>query len=428
MLMLGFTYRRTRKLVIWSIPLFYALIAIGLGYFIPNAEFLILSAPGSRISVQVAIEILSAIGQGMLALTAIVFSIMFIQVQFGSSAYSPRLVGFFTRDRVILNALGVFIGTFLFALVSLSFVDQRGSGAVPYYTVLTAFLFLFISIIMFTALIQRLSYLQVTNVLNRIGRMGQQAVLNVYSQRAGTANASVSEQFSQLPVTQELLYHGDPLLLVDINLPLLVRLAQHSEAVINVRYAIGDFIQEGATLLRLHGASRKIWNTNLRRAFTVGSEQDIYSDPKYAIRLLVDIAIKALSPAINDPTTAVQALNQIEGLLVSLGNAKLETGRLYDKQGELRVVYPSPSWHDFINLGLGEIFQFGKHSMQVLRRLGALIDDLEERVPRERRPAVRLQRQRLLAAIEQNFPDELDQQLASRVDRQGLGISRDMDA
>ena len=115
-------------------------------------------------------------------------------------------------------------------------------------------------------------------------------------------------------------------------------------------------------------------------------------------------------------------------MLVSLGNAKLETGRLYDKQGELRVVYPSPSWHDFINLGLGEIFQFGKHSMQVLRRLGALIDDLEERVPRERRPAVRLQRQRLLAAIEQNFPDELDQQLASRVDRQGLGISRDMDA
>ena len=95
----------------------------------------------------------------------------------------------------------------------------------------------------------------------------------------------------------------------------------------------------------------------------MGEERTFEQDPKYAIRLLVDIAIKALSPAINDPTTAVQALDQIEDLLLRLGRRRLEIGEFRDRDGQLRLVVPSPTWEDFLRLAFDEIRYCGARSV-----------------------------------------------------------------
>jgi uncharacterized membrane protein len=156
----------------------------------------------------------------------------------------------------------------------------------------------------------------------------------------------------------------------------------------------------------------------------VGSERTFEQDPKYAIRLLVDIAIKALSPAINDPTTAVQALDQIEDLLLRLGQRYLEIGRHWDDDGKLRLVVPFPTWDDILRLAFDEICFYGATSVQVMRRMNALVADLSRSVPKERRPALESLDVRLKAIIARSFLDSDERLEASKQDRQGLGTPR----
>src|SRR5204863_313149 len=136
-------------------------------------------------------------------------------------------------------------------------------------------------------------------------------------------------------------------------------------------------------------------------------------DPKYAIRLLVDIAIRALSPAVNDPTTAVQALDQIGDLLLRLARRRLEIGSYRDADGTVRLVMPFPTWEDFLGLSFDEIQACGGNSVQVVRRMKALIADLLAAAPEERRAALAVRQERLVRAIARAFPDREDQLDAS---------------
>jgi uncharacterized membrane protein len=156
----------------------------------------------------------------------------------------------------------------------------------------------------------------------------------------------------------------------------------------------------------------------------LGGERTFEQDPKYAIRLLVDIAIKALSPAINDPTTAVQALDQIEDLLLRLGQRHLEIGAFRDSNGKLRLVVPFPAWDDLLRLAFDEICSYGANSVQVMRRMNALVTDLTLAVPEERRPALEYWGARLKATIARSFTDSEERMEALKEDRQGLGVPR----
>jgi uncharacterized membrane protein len=139
--------------------------------------------------------------------------------------------------------------------------------------------------------------------------------------------------------------------------------------------------------------------------------------------LLVDVAIRALSPAINDPTTAIMALNQIDDLLRRLGRVNLDVGRATDRNGVLRLVYPVPRWEDLLELGLVEILYYGANSIQVMRRMAALLADLEETVTPEHRPTVGAFARRVHLSVERSFPDLANRQDASEADRQGLGLT-----
>ena len=134
------------------------------------------------------------------------------------------------------------------------------------------------------------------------------------------------------------------------------------------------------------------------------------------------VARDGLSPAVNDPTTAVQALDQLDDLLRRLGTRRLDVGRVSDATGALRVVYPTPDWPDLLELAVDEIRLSGTRSLQVVRRLRALLEDLREAIPEHRRPAVDLELRRLDAAIPRSFDDAVDRRQAAVSDRQGLGV------
>src|SRR6516164_1678053 len=122
---------RNSHVTAWRIPLSYAAGALIVGFTVPRLAYTILPGYVSTISVNAAIGIYSAVASGMIALTGIAFSLTFVMVQFSATAYSPRLVLWIARDRVMSHAMSVFTATFLYALAALAWVDRGGSGRVP---------------------------------------------------------------------------------------------------------------------------------------------------------------------------------------------------------------------------------------------------------------------------------------------------------
>ena len=407
----------------WFIPLAYAAVAIVCGFTVPRIGYAILPGLVSSVSVNAAVGFYSAIASGMIALTGIVFSLTFLMVQFSATAYSPRLVLWIARDPVISHAIGIFTATFLYALDSLAWVDRQGSGRVPLLGILVVSLLLIVSIIMFISLIQRIGKLQVTQMLTFTGDRGREVIESLYPP-IETPASTASVESLDAPCTQTLFHHGHPSKVQAINIDALVQIGRSGGAVLDMAAAVGDAVLDSTPILRVFGSSNQLPEGDLRKAIRLGNERTFEQDPKYAIRLLVDIAIKALSPAINDPTTAVQALDEIEDLLIRLGRRRLEIGTFRDAEGGLRLLVVFPAWEDFLVLAFDEIRFYGATSIQVMRRMMALVGELLSILPEERRPALRYWRERLHSTVVGAFRDKEDILDASHEDRQGLGSSR----
>ncbi len=425
------TLRRYKlKLPLWLIPMLYMGVTIVCGFVLPRLEQEYLAAYSHTMSVAAALAALSAIASGMLALTGIVFAIAFVMVQFSAVAYSPRLVLWFGRDPLLFHALGLFTATFFYAIATLAWIDRGGNGKVPLFSTLLVTVLLILSMIVFARLIQRLNDIQITEVLQLIGRKGRQVIREMFPRLdtlAGVAPASwrkVIEEAQQRPITQTLHYSGEPLTVVKFHIGALVRQAQEVDAVIVLECAVGDTLVEDTLLLQVYGG-RPLAETRLRQAIEVARARTFEQDPKYPLRLLVDIAIKALSPAINDPTTAVQALDQIEDLLHRLGRRALDAGCASDNQGTLRLLFPTPTWEDYLTLAFDEIRQYGASSVQVMRRLrSALVGLLESVTEAERKEVVQHYLHHLNVVVQHSDLDAEDQVMALQEDRQGLGLSR----
>lgn len=406
----------------WGIPLAYAFVTVIVGLTFPRLEHRFLPDLVTTMSAPAAMAICSSIASGMIALTGIVFSLAFIMVQFSATAYSPRLVLWVARDPVVSHALGVFIATFLHALMLLAWVDRSASGKVPLISGWMVFVLLLASMGMFIALIDRIGLLQVNRMLIFTGNQGRKAIHELYPSLESVTAAAGKAEYRGLPVTQTLTHVGRPRAIQAIRVAELVNLARESGAVIEMAAAVGDTVLEMTPLLRVYAARHSLDEQVLKRAIDIGDERTFEQDPKYALRLVVDIAIKALSPAINDPTTAVQALDQIEDLLIRLGHRRLEIGTYRDDQAALRLVVPFPIWDDYLRLALDEIRYCGSSSVQVMRRMQALIKNLMVVLPVERQPALRYWEQRLQDSIARSFADTEEKRDASVADRQGLGI------
>jgi uncharacterized membrane protein len=417
--------RQLRELNFLTIPLCYITLSLLLGFLVPNLSNWFFPELISPMNSSSAIAMLSAIATGMMALTAIVFSMVFLLVQFGSTAYSPRVVSIFARQKVLSHSIGIFTATFLFALIAIRDVDMAGSPGINTWTVLVAFTWVLASVFVLVRLVQGVAALTITNVLYLLSSRGAEEIHQNYppfdSTQAIPASYRDQAAWQDLPVTQTILYRGLPKYILALESADLVRLASQAGGVVHIPYAVGDVAMPGKPLARVLGASHPISERRLRQTILLGRERTIEQDPKYALRLLVDIAIRALSPAVNDPTTAVMSLNQIDFLLREMGNSQLDIGHVTDEDGNLRLVFSAPSWEDLLSLGLDEIQHYGASSIQVHRRMGALLVELHESLPESRRAVVQRYHQHHELVLDQAFPDTFDRTEAAQIDRQGLG-------
>jgi uncharacterized membrane protein len=217
-------------------------------------------------------------------------------------------------------------------------------------------------------------------------------------------------------------YTGAPGVLQSIDGEGLVALARRGDATVELLVPIGSLVVPGTPLFRIHGSGGATDHEHLRRSIAVGDERTMRQDPAFAFRLLADISSKALSPGVNDPTTATQALDQIEVLLRVLAQRRLTPGVRRDEGGRVRLRYPVPTWEDYVSLAIDETRIFGEGSIQVARRLRALLEALLREAPAYRRPAVEAELALLDSSVGRSYTDPGDRAVAATRDRQGLGF------
>jgi uncharacterized membrane protein len=409
----------------WTVTAVYAGAAIAAGVLLPRLESRLLPRLLSPVSVSAAIAIYSSVASGMIALTGVVFSLTFVMVQFSATAYSPRLVLWFSRDPLLAHAFGTFAATFLYAIAALAWVDRGpAAGHAPLISAVMVIALLLASIGMFIGLVHRVAGLQISRTLAFTGDLGRRVIHTTYPDASLPVSAGALEMLPRPGAVNVVAHQGPPLSVQRVFIDRLIELAVRADAVIEVGVAVGDTVGESTPLVRVINPRSPIDERRLRQTIVLGVERTFEQDPKYAIRLLVDIAIRALSPAINDPTTAVQALDQIGDLLLRLGRRRLEIGAFHDAIGRLRVVMPFPTWDDYLRLAFGEIVAYGATSVQVMRRMRALIADLIAAVPLERRTALEAWHTHLKRSVVVSFADVDDRTAALIEDRQGLGVSR----
>ena len=408
----------------WVVPALYTMIAIVATLLLPRLEHRLFPNLTSSLSPSQSTALFAAVGSGMIALTGVVFSITFVMVQFSASAYSPRLVLWVARDPVIWHALGMFSATFFYSLGAIAWVDRGGQGQTPLLSGWLVLALLFASMGMFIALMDRVAMLQIGRMLAFTADYGRRVIAGTYPLLEAQPPAIQTAPGIAEDVGEVLRYSGRPRIVQSLDLKRMLAVASACEGTIVVSAPVGDTLVEGTSIARVHGARRPVDIARLRQAFRLGDERTFEQDAKYAIRLLVDIAIKALSPAINDPSTAVQALDEIEDLLIRLGRRRLELGTYHDGSGVVRVIIPFPTWDDFLGLALDEIRQYGASSVQVMRRMNALLVALISALPDERVPALQEWQRRLDASIARSFDAREERLEAAVADRQGLGAPR----
>ena len=174
---------------------------------------------------------------------------------------------------------------------------------------------------------------------------------------------------------------------------------------------------------RYTAARRTIADHTVRATVAFGVERTLEQDPMFAFRILVDIALKALSPAINDPTTAVLAIDQIHRLLRMLGKRALRGEVIADSAGAPRLIFRTPNWEDYVHIACNEIRACGGGSMQIMRRMRAMIENLLVSLPERRHPSLLRELRYLDLTIDEKFVLAEDRALARIADAQGLGGS-----
>ncbi|GAA2247355.1 DUF2254 domain-containing protein [Streptomyces atrovirens] len=350
-----------------------------LGWWLPHAERS-RSLGGLSYDPAAAQATLGAIAAGVITLTGFVLTAVTLVVQ-SVQSMSPRLagvLGYFERSLVLFGAL---TGTAVYALVVLAQVREDHA---PRLSVTLAIVFVVLST---GAILRSLAGLRelVTGggLVRAVGQLLHAALDHEWHDPGRPPSATGPTPGPHTDTAEIPTPHGGIVQHIDTHT--LMAVAARLDLRVTCLVAVGSFVEPGAPLLRVSPAPTPGTTVrSLTRAVRLGPARRIDHDPAYGLRLLVDVAVRALSPAVNDPTTAVQALDQIESALLRLAPRTLGTTVFRDPGDNARLTVPRPDWTALLDLALAEIVLYGADSLQVHRRLRALLAALAPALPPHR--------------------------------------------
>jgi uncharacterized membrane protein len=354
-----------------------------------------------------------------IAFIVFTFSSLIVAIQVASGQLTPRIIATaLLRDKAIRRSVGLFVYTLLLAIGIKARVDT-----IPHSLESVLGILGLTNVLVFMFLIDYAArLLRPISIVWRIANQGFTVIDDVYPQSLSGVSVPAQAPENLGPAVRTVLHRGDSSVVIAINVNALVKEAKKANAFIEFMPRVGDFVASGDPLFQLRGAGvAQIDDRFLRSQVAFGRERTIEQDSTFAFRVIVDIALKALSPAINDPTTAVIAIDQLQRLLRTVGNRKLHDERIFDDEQQLRLILRTPNWKDFLELTFSEIRQCGAGNFQVARRLRAMMEVVMQTLPESRMPLMREQLALLDRAIEKLYSFPEDRTLARVGDSQGLG-------
>ncbi len=373
--------------------------------------------------------VVSTIAAAMLTFTGLVYSVTMLVLQLASSQLSPRVMRTFLRDRVNQGVLGLFIATFLYALLVLREIRSPPNGAafVPTIAVTLVYALLLASVAAFVFYIHHMAEaIGAAHVLRSVADETRSAISRLYPEGIGEEpTRPVPELVMRPPETVIDLERG-PGVIIAIDEEALVRFALDHDVTVDLPHMVGDFIPTGAPLVRIWRkpsmpAGQELPTRALSRAIQIGGERTMTQDAAFGFRQIVDIAERALSPGTNDPTTAVQALDELHDLLRRLARREFPSPIRVADDGSALLRLPRPDWPDYVALALDEIRQYGAGSIQVARRLRYLLLDLKVVAPEHRQEPIDRQIRLLDAAIEARYDVSEERHSAAEPSPSGMG-------
>ncbi|MGV9498709.1 DUF2254 domain-containing protein [Streptomyces sp. NPDC003642] len=363
--------------------------------------------------------VVNAVGSAMMTFIGVVFSISLVAVQMASGQFTPRVVRLFVRSRITKATFAVFLATFVLSLLVLTSFDSAGDPravtSLPLVQSVLTLCMVALSLLLFVLYVNAtLRLMRISHVIARIATESFRVVASLPAPAGGHEAPDLG------PVTAWVPHEGRAGVLRDVHIARLVRVARKQGVVLRLIPRIGDFVVPGTPVLAVHGGTAPP-RTALRRTVSVGVERTYHQDLGFGLRQLADIALRALSSAINDPTTAVHALDRIVQFLAALSRYPLDTALHRDRGGAVRLVQPVPGWTELVDLGFTEVRNCAADSPQVTRRMLAGLDDLLLLTPRERQQPLLRHRELLRQEIAHTAPSPADRAFALHPDRQGIG-------
>ena len=394
---LGRTLRRHRRLRITLIQLAYVVGGIALGLALPRIPV------GFTVPRAETTQMLFAVGAGLLGFLAIAFSLAFLVVQFGSTTYTPRLNLFYTSPR-IWHGFGFITGVLVFAFAaaySQTFASASGNAASEQMSGLVPIVMIALlmgAIVVYRNLQMRaFGSVELGSVLAEVTGRGREVLDGMYADElprdadGALRNDGDKRGLRALPEgSREVAWPGRSGIIQDVDVPRIIAAARSADAAVEIVVPTGEMVHHRATVAVIHGSVDPSLDAVVVRAVRTGAGRTFEQDPTMAFRVLVDIALRALSPAINDPTTAVQVLDCEEDLLRMLVGRDLDAGEIAGPHGRTRVLLALPGWDDFVALAVDEIVEAGAGNVRIRRRVEGLLRDLVALAPEHGRAPLQI--------------------------------------
>lgn len=373
----------------WVVPALCACAAVGLGAGLVAANYAFFPGVKGPYLFQgppsAARSYLGSIVTAMISLTGMVFSLAFVAVQLSSGQYSPRVLQLYLRDRIIRFTFGVFVATFIYALVVQQTV--KPDAEVPRVAVTVAFVLVFASAGLFMLYIGRVAYMMRASTI--IAEVAHQCrkVIELYYPTGRAQHHDVG----QLPAPERLVAAPQPGSVITVKESDLAKEAARAGCVVVLRHRVGDFVPEGATLFAVYGRPddsdrvvERMW-----KQVELGTERTMAQDLAFGFRQLIDIIEKALSPSVNDPTTACQALDALHDLLRRLVIREPVSEAVCGPDEVVRLKIPRYQFADLLDSTLRETCRYGSDAAQVPDRVERMLADLADAARPEHQAAVR---------------------------------------
>jgi uncharacterized membrane protein len=419
--------RRTKLLIhlkssLWFVPVLCVLAGAALSFgTIAFDRYFDYEALPTRLvgGPDAAAYILSTVAASMVSLTALVLTITMVVVQLAMGQFSPRIVQRILRDKPSQLAIGLFVATFVHAILALREVTINGDGTgnVPGIAVVTAFVLVLVSIAVLVVYVHHIGQaLRVSALIELVG----DETRTLLNRRYPDKGPAFDLQQDSLPVVSA----RESGVITGIGYEQLVEEGRRADCLLELVPALGEFVPAGGPLFRVHGESTAVDEDRLQGALILSLEPTLDEDVAYGVRLLVDIAERSLADSpFQDPTTAVQAIDRLHDILRQLARRPFPDGRHLDEAGRVRLAVRHMSWEAYVHLAFDEIRLAGAGSPQVARRLKAALTDLRSIALPERVGIIDLELDLLSTTTEASLSDERDVELALHEDREGIGAA-----